>query len=269
MLKFPDIDPVAVQLGPLAIHWYGIAYLVGIGAGWMLLSARAARPTSGWSGDEVADLIFYSAFGAVLGGRIGYGLFYNFGAYLQAPWELLAVWRGGMSFHGGIVGGMLALWLFARRRQRAFLQVSDFMLPAVPIGLCLGRIANFVNQELWGAPSTLPWAVVFTHPAAGGVPRHPSQLYEAALEGILLFVVLNCLCRKPRRIGSITATFLIGYAIIRLGIEFVREPDAHIGYLVGHWLTLGQVLSMPMLLGGLAILLWVPARSISALEKAP
>jgi phosphatidylglycerol---prolipoprotein diacylglyceryl transferase len=260
MLKFPNIDPVAVHLGPVAIHWYGLAYLAGIGLGWALLNARAARSGNEWTRDEVADLVFYAAFGAVLGGRIGYGLFYNFSTYLQAPWELLAVWRGGMSFHGGIVGGVCALWWFARRHHRTFITVSDFILPAVPIGLCLGRIANFINQELWGAPSTLPWAVVFTHPGAGNLPRHPTQLYEAMLEGVVLFALLQWLCRSPRRAGVITAAFLIGYGVIRIGVEFVREPDMHIGYLTGGWLTMGQVLSIPMILAGVVILYGASAR---------
>ncbi|MGH8595703.1 MAG: prolipoprotein diacylglyceryl transferase [Gammaproteobacteria bacterium] len=255
MLNFPVIDPVAVRIGPLAIHWYGLAYLVGIGLGWWLLAVRADRANSGWTRDQVTDLTFYAAIGAVLGGRFGYGLFYNFGTTLHEPWTLLAVWRGGMSFHGGVLGFILALIIYARRQRRSFFAVTDFVVPVVPIGLFFGRLANFINQELWGAPTMLPWAVLFTNPAAGGVPRHPSQFYEALLEGVVLFGVLNWLWRKRVRAGVISGIFLIGYAMIRIGIEFVREPDAHLGYLYGGWLTMGQILTIPMLLGGSAILL--------------
>jgi phosphatidylglycerol---prolipoprotein diacylglyceryl transferase len=256
MLKFPAIDPVAIQVGPLAVHWYGLAYLAGIALSWWLLASRAEHERTGWTREEVADLVFYAAIGAVLGGRIGYGLFYNFAAYQQAPWTLFAVWRGGMSFHGGIIGGVIGLWLFARRRQRHFFHVADFVLPAVPIGLGLGRIANFINQELWGAPTTLPWGVLFTDPAAGNLPRHPTQLYEAFFEGFVLFLILNWIRRRPLRIGTISAVFLMTYAVIRIGIEFVRQPDAHIGYLNGEWLTMGHMLSLPMVLAGIAILIW-------------
>lgn len=255
MIQFPALDPVAIELGPLAIRWYGLSYVVGIGLAWWLLHRRAGQDAArGWTQAEVSDLVFYAALGAVLGGRLGYGLFYGFDAWLANPAELLAVWRGGMSFHGGTLGVIVAMALFARRSGKPFLAVADFVLPAVPIGLGLGRLANFVNQELWGAPSNLPWAVLFTTPAAGGVPRHPSQLYEALLEGVVLFIVLNWLhARAPRR-GVIAGSFLIGYGVCRSAVEFVREPDAQLGYLWGGWLTMGQVLSLPMILAGLAIL---------------
>jgi len=254
MIHFPAIDPVALELGPLAVRWYGLSYLAGIALAWALLHRRCGRGAAGdWTVEQVSDLVFYAALGAVLGGRLGYVLFYNFSEYLRNPLELLAVWRGGMSFHGGALGVIVALALFARRVRRPFLAVADFVLPAVPIGLFFGRLANFVNQELWGAPSNLPWAVLFTAPGAGGVPRHPSQLYEALLEGLLLFVVLNWLyARQPRR-GVIAAIFLLGYGLSRFMVEFVREPDAHIGYL-WQWLTMGQLLSVPMIVAGLAIL---------------
>lgn len=255
MIQFPAIDPVALELGPLAIRWYGLSYLAGIALAWGLLHRRCGRGAAGdWTTEQVSDLVFHVALGAVLGGRLGYVLFYNFAEYLRDPLELLAVWRGGMSFHGGTLGVIVALALFARRVRRPFLAVADFVLPAVPIGLFLGRIANFVNQELWGAPSELPWAVLFTVPGAGGVPRHPSQIYEALLEGLLLFVVLNWLyAARPRR-GVIAAVFLLGYGLSRFAVEFVREPDAHIGYL-WQWLTMGQLLSVPMIIAGLAILI--------------
>ena len=256
MISFPAIDPVAFTLGPLAVRWYGLSYLVGIGLGWWLLHRRCGRGAGrDWTPEQVSDLVFYAALGAVLGGRIGYVLFYNFREYLADPAELFAVWRGGMSFHGGTLGVIVALALYARRIGRPFLAVADFVLPVVPIGLGLGRIANFVNQELWGAPSNVPWAVLFTVPAAGGLPRHPSQLYEALLEGLLLFAILNLLyARRPRR-GVIAGTFLLGYGVSRFAIEFVREPDAQLGYLWHGWLTMGQLLSVPMVIVGLAILL--------------
>ncbi len=255
MIQFPALDPVAFELGPLAVRWYGLSYLVGIGLAWALLHRRCGRGAGrDWTPEQVSDLVFYAALGAVLGGRIGYVLFYNFTDYLANPAELFAVWRGGMSFHGGTLGVVCAIALFARRVGKPFLAVADFILPAVPIGLFLGRLANFVNQELWGAPSSLPWAVLFTHPAAGNLPRHPSQIYEALLEGVLLFIVLNWLqARQPRR-GVIAASFLIGYGLCRFAVEFVREPDAHLGYLWQGWLTMGQVLSTPMVLAGVVIL---------------
>ena len=260
MLQFPAIDPVAVRLGPLAIHWYGLAYLVGIGLGWLILNHRAGQSQGKWSRDEVADLVFYAALGGVLGGRLGYALFYNFAEYLREPAAILAVWRGGMSFHGGLLGFIGAMGLFARRRQRAFLEVTDFVIPVVPLGLFFGRIANFVNQELWGAPSTLPWAVVFTDPAAGGLARHPSQLYEAGLEGLLLFAILHWLWRLRLPRGTISGAFLLGYGVFRFGIEFIREPDQHLGFLYDHWLTMGHVLSAPMAIAGIAMLIWARAQ---------
>jgi phosphatidylglycerol:prolipoprotein diacylglycerol transferase len=260
MLPFPTIDPVAVNLGPIAIHWYGLAYLAGIGLGWWLLRRAAARSNSLWTRDDVADVVFFAAIGAVLGGRIGYALFYNFGDTVASPLSILAVWRGGMSFHGGVLGFIVALALFARSRERPFLAVTDFVLPVVPIGLFFGRVANFINQELWGAPTTLPWGVLFTHPAAGGIARHPSQLYEALLEGVLLFFILRTVAAQRTRTGAVSATFLIAYGIMRAGIEFVREPDQHIGYLAFGWVTMGQILSLPMVIGGLLILVLAGSR---------
>jgi phosphatidylglycerol:prolipoprotein diacylglycerol transferase len=254
MLQFPAIDPVAFRLGPLAVHWYGLAYLAGIAGGWWLLARRARAAAGGWRPEEVADLVFFAALGGVLGGRLGYVLFSNVAAYLRSPLELFAVWRGGMSFHGGVLGFVAALGYFAWRHRRPFFAVADFVVPVVPLGLLLGRIANFVNQELWGAPSAVPWAVVFTNPAAGGVPRHPSQLYEAALEGLVLFVVLNWLWRRRPPVGTVSAVFLLGYALCRFLVEFVREPDQQLGYLFGGWVTMGQLLSIPMAIAGVAIL---------------
>ena len=261
MIPFPDIDPVAFRLGPVAVHWYGLAYIAGIALAWIYLSRRARRAPGDWRSDQVADLVFYAALGAVLGGRIGYVLFYNFAEFLQAPASIFAVWRGGMSFHGGGLGLVLALGWYAHNHGRRFLVVSDFVLPAVPIGLGIGRVANFVNQELWGAPTTLPWGVVFSHPAAGALARHPSQLYEALLEGVCLFIILHLISTQGRAVGTVSAWFLMLYAVFRSAVEFVREPDAHIGYLGWGWVTMGQVLSLPMLIAGLAILLVVSPRN--------
>ncbi len=261
MIAFPDIDPVAFRLGPVAVHWYGLAYITGIGLAWLYLHRCARRAERDWRGDQVADVVFYAALGAVLGGRLGYVLFYSFAEFLQAPASVFAVWRGGMSFHGGVLGVIIALAWYAHAQGRRLLKVSDFVLPAVPIGLGLGRIANFVNQELWGAPTTLPWGVVFTHPAASGLARHPSQLYEAMLEGLCLFIILHLASVRAYAAGTVTAWFLILYAVFRGAVEFVREPDAHIGYLGWGWLTMGQALSVPMLVAGLALLYVVSPRN--------
>ncbi|MEQ8233806.1 MAG: prolipoprotein diacylglyceryl transferase [Gammaproteobacteria bacterium] len=254
MIAFPDIDPVAFRLGPVAVHWYGLAYIAGIALAWWLLHRRAARPGCAWTPQQVGDLVFYAALGGVLGGRLGYILFYNARSYLEDPSAIFAVWQGGMSFHGGVIGMVLAMAWLARRTGQPFFTVSDFIVPVVPIGLGLGRLANFVNQELWGAPTSLPWGVVFSHPAAGGVARHPTQLYEALLEGVLLFVVLDLARRHAPPRGALTGLFLLGYGVFRSLVELLREPDAHIGYLAWGWLTMGHVLSAPMVLAGIVIL---------------
>jgi phosphatidylglycerol---prolipoprotein diacylglyceryl transferase len=264
MLRFPNIDPIAVSLGPLDIHWYGIAYLIGIGLGWLYLHSIRDRSHIPWTTDAVGDMVFYAAIGGVLGGRIGYTLFYNFPQTLNDPLSIFAVWQGGMSFHGGVLGFILATAVYARKRRVQFLEVTDFLVRAVPIGLFFGRIANFVNQELWGAPTTAPWGVIFTHPAAGGLPRHPSQLYEAGLEGVALFLILWFLAKKDRPVGVLSAAFLIGYGFFRFLIEFIREPDDHIGYLMGDWLTMGQILSSPMILLGLVLIIIAKRRSNTA-----
>jgi phosphatidylglycerol:prolipoprotein diacylglycerol transferase len=255
VIQFPDVSPVAISLGPVAVHWYGLSYVAGIALGWWYLRMLGARGGD-WTREDIADVVFYVALGGVLGGRIGYILFYNFSEYWSDPTTIFAVWRGGMSFHGGVLGVILAMYIFGRKTARRFFQVSDFVLPAVPIGLGLGRVANFINQELWGAPTQMPWGVLFTHPAAGAVARHPSQLYEAALEGVGLFIVLLFTARSGRAWGTVTGVFLALYGIFRCAIEFVREPDGHIGYLYGEWLTMGQVLSLPMILCGLVIIAW-------------
>ena len=252
MLTYPDIDPVAVSLGPVAIHWYGLMYLIGFVGGWWLGVVRARRPESGWQTSEIGDLLFYVALGVILGGRVGYILFYNFGLFLDDPLMLLRVWQGGMSFHGGLLGVLLAMWLYGRKTGRSFFQVTDFMAPFVPIGLGAGRIGNFINGELWGAPTDLPWGMVF--PFVDDQPRHPSMLYEALLEGLVLFVVLWLYSSKPRPTRAVSGMFLLGYGVFRFGVEFVREPDAHIGYLAMQWLTMGHLLSAPMIVFGVLLL---------------
>jgi phosphatidylglycerol:prolipoprotein diacylglycerol transferase len=248
MLAYPDIDPVAVSIGPLKIHWYGLMYIVGIGTAWWLARWRAARLGPDWGKEQIDDLVFYSALGLILGGRLGYVLFYNFSSFLQDPVSLFKVWEGGMSFHGGMLGVLTAVWLYGRVRETGFFTLTDFIAPLVPIGLFFGRIGNFINGELWGKPSDVPWAMPF--PGAGPEPRHPSQLYEALLEGLVLFVALNWFARHPRPKGAVSGLFLLLYGIFRFGVEFVRLPDAHIGYLAFGWLTLGQVLTVPMIVAG-------------------
>jgi len=254
MLSYPLIDPVAVRLGPVAIHWYGLMYLVGFAAAWGLGRWRARDPWRGWTPAMVDDLIFYGALGAVLGGRLGYVLFYGLPQYLAAPLDVLKVWQGGMSFHGGLLGALVASWLLGRRHQLGFFQVTDFLAPLVPSGLLAGRFGNFVNGELWGRPTDLPWGVVFPGEAAAGVPRHPTQLYEAALEGLVLFAVIWAFSRRPRPTMAVSGLFLTVYAALRGLVELLRVPDAHIGYLAFGWLTMGHVLSLPMLAAGLLLL---------------
>jgi len=258
MLTPPDIDPVAVRLGPLQVHWYGLMYLAGFAAGWWFGVVRARRPASGWNPSEIADLLFYVAVGVIAGGRLGYVLFYNAPYYLEHPLELLTIWRGGMSFHGGLLGVITAMLLYARKTARGFWQVADFVAPLVPIALGLGRLGNFINQELWGRVTDLPWGVVFRD--AGPLPRHPTQLYEAALEGVALFVIVWLYSRAPRRAGAVSGVFLVGYAVFRFAVEFVRLPDAQLGYLAWGWLTMGQVLCVPMALFGA----WLIARRSGA-----
>ena len=252
MLTYPAIDPVAISLGPLKIRWYGISYVAGILLAWWLLVRRARRSRPDWTPDQVADLIFYGAVGLVIGGRLGSVLFYNLPYYLDHPLDVFKIWQGGMSFHGGLIGGLIAMWIFARHYKKAFFDAIDYLAPVVPVGLGFGRIGNFINGELWGKVTDVPWAMVF--PGAGDLPRHPSQLYEACLEGLVLFVVMWWFSSRPRPLMSVSGLFLMLYGIFRFTVEFVRQPDANLGYLASGWLTMGQVLSAPMVLAG-AILL--------------
>ncbi len=254
MLTYPDIDPVALSIGPVKIHWYGIMYLVGFAAAWWLGRLRARRADAPMNAEQVGDLIFYGALGAVLGGRLGYILFYNFSAFLDDPLSLIRVWEGGMSFHGGLIGVIVAMVLFARKLGVSFWQVADFTAPLTPIGFGAGRIANFINGELWGNVTNVPWAMVFPH--AGPLPRHPSQLYQAFLEGVVLFAILWIFSRKPRPAGSVAGLFLLCYGTFRIIAEFFRHPDAHIGYIAFGWVTQGQLLSLPMVVAGAGLMVW-------------
>ena len=254
MIKHPEFDPVALQLGPLSIHWYGIMYLLGFSAVYFLAVYRSKQSNTKpvWNEDQIGDLIFYGALGAVLGGRLGYILFYKLGDYLQHPLGIFKVWEGGMAFHGGLLGVIFAFWLYAKRHNRGLFEVADFIAPMVPIGLFFGRLGNFINQELWGKVTDVPWAVVFTN--GGPYPRHPSMLYEAILEGVVLFIVLWLYSAKERKPGAVSGLFLCGYAVFRFLVEFVREPDAHLGYVVMNWVTMGQLLSIPMFILGLILI---------------
>jgi len=257
MFVHPNFDPVAVSLGPVKIHWYGLMYLVGFVGGWWLGLRRAARPNSGWSRAEVGDLMFYAVLGVILGGRLGYVLFYNLPYYLDHPVEIFFVWSGGMSFHGGLLGVITAMAWFGRNTGRSFFAVADFVAPLVPLGLGAGRIGNFINQELWGRVTDLPWGVVFS--TGGPLPRHPSQLYEFLLEGLVLFTVLWWFSARPRARGAVSGMFLLCYGVFRFVVEFAREPDRQLGYLAFDWFTMGQLLSLPMIAFG-AWLLLRPAR---------
>ncbi|KFJ92514.1 prolipoprotein diacylglyceryl transferase [Pseudomonas chengduensis] len=259
MLPYPQIDPVAIALGPLKIHWYGLMYLVGIGGAWLLASRRLERFDATWTKDKLSDLVFWVAMGVILGGRLGYVFFYDFAAYIAEPAKILRVWEGGMSFHGGLIGVMLATWWFGKRNGKSFFELMDFIAPLVPIGLGAGRIGNFINAELWGKATDVPWAMVFpTDPEQ--LARHPSQLYQFALEGVALFTILWFYSRKPRPTMAVSGMFAACYGVFRFIVEFVRVPDAQLGYLAWGWLTMGQILCLPMILGGIGLIAYAYKR---------
>ncbi|MDQ2963836.1 MAG: prolipoprotein diacylglyceryl transferase [Pseudomonadota bacterium] len=254
MLVHPQFDPVAFSVGPLAVRWYGLMYLVGFVLFVVLGKIRARQNLlTGWHPRDVDDMLFFGVFGVILGGRLGYVLFYKPLYYFAHPLEVLALWQGGMSFHGGFLGVLIALALFASRRHKRWLEVTDFVAPLTPLGLAAGRLGNFINGELWGRPASVPWAMVF--PQVDTVPRHPSQLYEFGLEGIVLFVLLWLYARRRRPVGAVSGLFLIGYGSFRFLVEYAREPDNFLGVLALGW-TMGQWLSLPMIVIGVALMLW-------------
>lgn len=260
-LTFPNIDPVLFRLGPLAVHWYGVGYVVGILFGWWY-SKRLLQTPGLWrdgkapfSPETLDDLLVWAALGIILGGRIGYILFYDFERYLANPTDILAIWQGGMSFHGGFIGTTLAMILFARSRGVSILSMFDVVAAGVPPALGLVRLANFINSELWGRVTDVPWAFVF--PNGGPLPRHPSQIYEALLEGLILFLLLRFLTHglgKLTRPGFVSGAFIAFYGLSRIIVEFFREPDQQLGYLAGGWLTMGMVLSLPLVIAGLILI---------------
>ena len=275
-LHFPEFDPVIFSLGPVSLHWYGLMYLVGFVFAMWLATRRANRPGSGWTKNEVENLLYAGFLGVFLGGRIGYVLFYNLPVFLADPLYLFRVWDGGMSFHGGLIGVILVMIIFARRTKRTFFQVSDFIAPLIPFGLGAGRLGNFINGELWGrVDPSFHYTMIFpgsraedlallpTHPewqslfdTYGALPRRASQLYELALEGVVLFLILNLFIRKPRPTGSVSGLFLIGYGLFRIIVEFFRQPDAQF---TGGWvqyISMGQILSIPMVLAGIIMMVW-------------
>ncbi|MDR2213348.1 MAG: prolipoprotein diacylglyceryl transferase [Pseudomonadales bacterium] len=257
MLNFPQFDPVAISLGPLQIRWYALTYITGFAAAWWLGCRSADRPGSGWTRQQVGDLVTNAMLGTILGGRLGYILFYvlplNPGRVFNDPLMILRLWEGGMSFHGGFLGVVIAVAWFARSAGKSVFEVLDFTTPLAPIGLGAGRLGNFINGELWGRPSGVSWAMVFpadpTH-----LPRHPSQLYQCVLEGVVLFSLLWWYSAAPRPRFAVSGMFLLGYGLARFGVEFVREPDREVGFIALNWLTMGQLLSLPMILAGLLIL---------------
>ncbi|MCO6524120.1 MAG: prolipoprotein diacylglyceryl transferase [Candidatus Schmidhempelia sp.] len=281
-LSFPNIDPIAFSIGPVSLHWYGAMYLFGVLFALWLANRRAKQPNSGWTANQVENLLFWGFIGIFIGGRLGYTLFYNYANFMHDPLTVFRVWEGGMSFHGGLIGALVVIFLFARHIHKTFLQVSDFVAPLIPFGLGAGRLGNFINGELWGRVTDAPIGMLFPHAKMADysfvqhhpqwldlyhqcselLPRHPSQLYELLLEGVVLFIILNLFVRKSRPIGSVSGLFLLLYGIFRFIIEFFRQPDEQLG-LFGNIISMGQILSLPMIILGLLILMWSYKRTTS------
>lgn len=253
MWHYPDIDPIAISVGPISIHWYAISYLVGIGLVWFILRYRSQKNDLGWTDDDLSDIVFYSVLGVLLGGRIGYMFFYGLDNLIQDPLSALKIWQGGMSFHGGLLGVLAGVALFARKRGVRFFEVTDFIAPGIPLALGCGRIGNFINAELPGRMSDVPWALIYPGEEFG---RHPSSLYQATLEGPVLFALLWLYSMKPKPVMAVSGMFLIGYGSLRIFSELFREPDAHLGFILFNWVTTGQLLSLPMVLLGLFLLFY-------------
>ena len=252
MFTFPQFNPVVISLGPLSIHWYGVMYIIAFGGAWVLASYRRNMKPNQWSTDQISDLVFYGAIGAVVGGRLGSVFFYNFDRFLVDPLWVFRVWEGGMSFHGGLLGVGVAFYFYSKSLRKGFWETIDFIVPFVPFGLGAGRIGNFIGGELWGRPTDVPWSMVFPH--VDQLPRHPSQLYEVALEGVALFILLWWFSSNPRPRLAVSGVFALGYGSFRFFIEFFREPDQQIGFIAFEWLTMGQLLSVPMAAGGMLLL---------------
>lgn len=249
MFNFPKIDPVIFAIGPFKIRWYGVMYLLGFIGAYIFLLFNAKKQRQPWKHYEILDVIFYVAVGIIFGGKIGYILFYQPLEIIENPWSLLQFWVAGRSFHAGLLGAFIAVFIFAKKHKRYVLEVTDYLAPAIPIGLGMGRIGNLINAELWGKVTNMPWGVVF--PNAGSAPRHPSQFYEFVLEGLLLFIILLFYSVKPRKRGAVSGWFLMLYAAFRSFVEFYREPDYFLGYIISDWVTMGQLLSVPMFAIGL------------------
>ncbi|NTS76441.1 prolipoprotein diacylglyceryl transferase [Catenovulum sp. SM1970] len=252
--QFPQIDPVIFSIGPISLHWYGFMYLIGFIGAWYFANRWVEHENTPWNKEQISDLLFYGFLGVIIGGRLGYVFFYQFDSFIDDPLYLLKIWTGGMSFHGGFLGVLAAFYFFAHKTSTRFFQVADFIAPLVPIGLGAGRIGNFINAELWGRTTDVPWGIVF--PGAGDLPRHPSQLYEFFLEGLVLFIILMWFRRTPRPVGAISGIFSLGYGTFRFMVEYVREPDAHLQNFMNGYVTMGQMLSLPMIIVGIAILVW-------------
>lgn len=254
MFIYPKIDPVLLSIGPLKVHWYGVMYLLAFVSAWGLARWRVKVYQLAWTRDQISDLIFFGAVGVVLGGRVGYMVFYQFTSLIHHPLSLIYIWQGGMSFHGGLLGVICAIYFFSRKVNKTLFEVTDFIAPLVPLGLAFGRLGNFINGELWGRVTDVPWALVFPHVDA--FPRHPSQLYEFLLEGVFLFIAMWWYARKPRPEKAVSGMFLILYGLVRIVVEFFREPDVGLDFVAFGWVTMGQLLSLPMILiGGLFLFL--------------